>query len=747
MSLRIRILYLWAALLLQVCGALSAQAQVCSENKKPQCDECNEAVCTKSADDKRPLWDCQPKTAGKVCDTGHCDGKGVCIGVPGTPGGIKGPSTSATRSFFLSWGPSTGVVDKYVLYQNGAQIFTGDKSVVSRGVLVQSDGAYRYHVQACNSAGCSAATPDLIVTVHLPPAQLCSGTKPTCEECNVAVCVAADTHYWDCVPKSAGQACKTGDACYKNGHCDGQGVCIGTLSCVPGTPGAIKGPSNSATGSFVLSWGPSTGVVDKYVLYQNGAQSFTGDQSVVSRSVLVQTDGAYNYHVQACNSAGCSPATPDFLVTVLQPPGVPAINAPRDTGPSYTVTWSVPAGFVDHYNLRSRRLLPLDPTTWITISQSSTSQAFEGQSYGDYLYQVQACNSSGCSAYSQVTQVSVITPLTSFPDAPVVPPSVAIPLQAWVGMIPGSPSVEGGAAIYRIPIEVPPGRAGMTPEISLAYSSRNGNGVAGMGWSISTRSTIYRCPRTLAQDGGNRTVQHNQYDRLCLDGQRLVASNDASYGKDSSEYRTEIDQFARIILHGGDTSAWSSYFEVEQKSGRIAEFEAGPSMGSTFSPDMWYLVAEFDRQGNCISYNYSTLLSRGSDQDRELTSITYTGIRKEGTSQCVTDSDSRTVQLSYGSRGDRRTTFRYGVGSIMGSVLTAISTKVGSLYVRRYELAYHSSATTGRYLLESITLCAGGDCNHQSCLPHSSNTRKVHSLLISGMFDEGTELRLVPTGQ
>ena len=294
-------------------------AQLCS-GTKPQCDECNEAVCTKSADDKRPLWDCQPKTAGKVCDTGHCDGKGVCIGVPGTPGGIKGPSTSATRSFFLSWGPSTGVVDKYVLYQNGAQIFTGDKSVVSRGVLVQSDGAYRYHVQACNSAGCSAATPDLIVTVHLPPAQLCSGTKPTCEECNVAVCVAADTHYWDCVPKSAGQACKTGDACYKNGHCDGQGVCIGTLSCVPGTPGAIKGPSNSATGSFVLSWGPSTGVVDKYVLYQNGAQSFTGDQSVVSRSVLVQTDGAYNYHVQACNSAGCSPATPDFLVTVLLPP-------------------------------------------------------------------------------------------------------------------------------------------------------------------------------------------------------------------------------------------------------------------------------------------------------------------------------------------------------------------------------------------------------------------------------------------
>jgi Salmonella virulence plasmid 65kDa B protein len=303
------------------------------------------------------------------------------------------------------------------------------------------------------------------------------------------------------------------------------------------------------------------------------------------------------------------------------PPGVPKISAPNETGPKYIVVWTAPPGAVDHYDFGES---VNGGTTWSTTSVTATSQLFANKPYGTYAYQVRACNASGCSAYTAPATVNVITALSDFPDAPVVPPSVPIPNQGWVGTLLGTPSVEGGSATYRIPIEVPPGRVGMQPELSLTYNSRNGNGVAGVGWAVSGLSKFYRCPRTLAQDGGNRTVQHDANDCLCMDGQRLVTANGVSYGSDRSEYRTELDHFSRIILHG-QTSAWTSYFEVEKKSGRIAQYEPGPASNRSLAPETWYLTREFDRQGNCIAYTYAAVAVRGVVQDVELTAITYTG--------------------------------------------------------------------------------------------------------------------------
>src|SRR5262249_6345661 len=184
--------------------------------------------------------------------------------------------------------------------------------------------------------------------------------------------------------------------------------------------------------------------------------------------------------------------------------------------------------------------------------------------------------------------VTVITGLSAFPDSPV--PDFTPPAQEWVGTLPGSPGVEGGAATYRIPIEVPPGRNGMQPEVALTYSSRNGNGVAGVGWALSATRTIYLCPRTLAQDGAGRAVRRDGGDVLCFDGQRLVTVPTTVYGSLNSEYRTEVDQYDRITLRGSDMSQWTSYFEVEHKSGRISQFEPGASLGGGYPPDTWYSV-------------------------------------------------------------------------------------------------------------------------------------------------------------
>lgn len=70
------------------------------------------------------------------------------------------------------------------------------------------------------------------------------------------------------------------------------------------------------------------------------------------------------------------------------------------------------------------------------------------------------------------------------------------------GHTPGEFSVDpSGAATYRIPLQVPPGAAGMQPDLALLYHSRTGNGHLGVGWSLSGLSVITRCPALRDQAG------------------------------------------------------------------------------------------------------------------------------------------------------------------------------------------------------------------------------------------------------
>ncbi len=61
-----------------------------------------------------------------------------------------------------------------------------------------------------------------------------------------------------------------------------------------------------------------------------------------------------------------------------------------------------------------------------------------------------------------------------------------------------SPDLYTGTGNFTIPIALPSGRNGFQPQLSLVYSTGNGNSPFGLGWNLNipgvSRKNIQRCP-------------------------------------------------------------------------------------------------------------------------------------------------------------------------------------------------------------------------------------------------------------
>jgi Salmonella virulence plasmid 65kDa B protein len=617
--------------------------------------------------------------------------------LPGVPGTMTGPTGYSNGTYSITWGASSGSVGSYMLFENDVLAYNGPNLTVS--FTGKPDGTYQYKVRACNNSGCSTFTTAISATVLRPPGApgALSGQATSSTGAYTLTWTAAsgtvdrydlyenDIKAGTTTALSMGLAGRTnGTYRYKVQACNGAGCgpftadfLVSVSIPLAAAPGPITGPTSSTTGTYTLNWTVASGEVSRYDLYENGALAFSG--LALTKAFTGKPDGAYRYAVQACNSTGCGPFTTDFVVTVLRVPPAPApvaISTTNSTSGTYTISWTKPSGYtVDGYRLEQR----YGAGSWIAIDLGPVVSYTDTQGVdGTYSYRVYARNAAGMSPATAEVGVTVAINLTDFaPDAPFVDPSV--PAQQWVGTIPGTPSVDGGAAAYRIEIEVPPGRGGMQPSLALTYGSRNGNGVAGVGWSLSGTSSIYRCPNTLAQDGANRPVRHDANDRLCYAGQRLVPVAGA-IGSMNSEYRTDVDAFARITLRGAGMDSYGSFFRVEHKSGRVSHYAPLSSGGAV--PDTWYLVREYDPHGNCVDYGYQAFSSRndppsvdqsGLVQEWVLSAIQYTGTGVEQNGTCVLESVPRKVEFQYTrDREDKRITYSEGVPTEMTARLAAI---------------------------------------------------------------------------
>jgi Salmonella virulence plasmid 65kDa B protein len=103
------------------------------------------------------------------------------------------------------------------------------------------------------------------------------------------------------------------------------------------------------------------------------------------------------------------------------------------------------------------------------------------------------------------------------------PPGGLVNSVADFGRLEGTFSVSNdGAAKYTLPLWMPRGRGNMAPALTLSYSSRDGEGPFGVGWSLGGLSSIAWCRRTVAQDGKSDGLHTDGSAALCLGDNRLL---------------------------------------------------------------------------------------------------------------------------------------------------------------------------------------------------------------------------------
>ncbi|MDE2135503.1 MAG: VCBS repeat-containing protein, partial [Alphaproteobacteria bacterium] len=285
--------------------------------------------------------------------------------------------------------------------------------------------------------------------------------------------------------------------------------------------------------------------------------------------------------------------------------------------------------------------------------------------------------------------------------------------------MPGQFNVSAtGAATYTIPIAVPPGTAGMVPALSLDYSSQSGDGIVGLGWTLSGLPSITRCPRTLAQENIHGGVNYDANDRFCMDGQRLVSIN-GTYGADGTEYRTEIEGFTKVISYGTAGSG-PSYFRVWTKAGQIMEF--GNTTDSkilavgTSTARAWAVNKISDTKGNylTVTYNCAPIVSSAcTDTDRTTNGESYP-LRIDYTGNAGASLNPyNSVQFAYTSRVDATPIYQAGSFQQTTVLLTDVKTYQSTNLVYDYHLNYRAGTSTTHSRVTSVSIC---DSSGTNCL-------------------------------
>jgi RHS repeat-associated protein len=326
----------------------------------------------------------------------------------------------------------------------------------------------------------------------------------------------------------------------------------------------------------------------------------------------------------------------------------------------------------------------------------------------------QAVSASGLSGFAQtitggsVTLMGTGTPSDVNTGFYYLPGTGILPVTS-AGNTPGNATVEvDGTGTYTIPLELPAGINDLTPKLSIVYRHNSAPGLLGPRWTVSGLSAITRCLPKLAQNGHVGGLSYTTSDRYCLDGNQLKLTT-GSYAATNSQYRTELETYARITVKGANGTG-PTWFEVYGKDGLIYEYgNTGDSNVTAIInggnvTTTWALNKIRDRAQNYITFTY--FQANGSYTP---TQIQYTGNSASG----VTPAYS----IQFGLNGlVSLADAPYFVSNFLldsrNEYLDHITVSKAGVDVTSYRFSYYygTSITPRRALLSGVQRCKGTDC-------------------------------------
>jgi hypothetical protein len=167
-----------------------------------------------------------------------------------------------------------------------------------------------------------------------------------------------------------------------------------------------------------------------------------------------------------------------------------------------------------------------------------------------------------------------------------------------------SPDLHTGTGNLSVPIAIPSGRAGVQPELTLAYSTGQGNSAFGLGWSLSV-------PGVSRDTAKSVPVYDDEQDVFLLSGaEQLVPVSSPSPG--TTRYRPRTEGLFARITHV--RSNLDDYWEVRSRNGLTSLYghqgQIGQDSAIVTNPDdrhrifSWHLMQTVDPFGNRIEYLY-----------------------------------------------------------------------------------------------------------------------------------------------
>ncbi|HBG69914.1 MAG: hypothetical protein A2W93_14980 [Bacteroidetes bacterium GWF2_43_63] len=307
----------------------------------------------------------------------------------------------------------------------------------------------------------------------------------------------------------------------------------------------------------------------------------------------------------------------------------------------------------------------------------------------------------------EAPQTEAFTP-TSMKDMAYADPLAGITIM-------GPPSANNtGTANLSYPIQIPAGRQGMQPQLSLSYNNEGGNGILGVGWNLAspaiTVETRWGVPTYSDQyESEEYLVNGEQIVELVIaeeDTTRLQLVHQGTYRARGIEQETFFSYriegaFDRLIRHGNDPSNY--WWEVVDKQGTRYYYGKYYS-DATVNPSCvlqdgagniahWALTEIRDMYGNYVKYEYihESSFSRTpgtGGKEIYLSRIEYTGY--DG---AVTEQPKYSIDFTYtNNRNDYIISGRYGLLEVTDFLLREIDIKYDNLFVRSYVLGYKSGA-------------------------------------------------------